>query len=89
MYGQHFDDAVVPDDPFVHPCEKTVSGQVIHPIHVQLTGHQLVQKFFRIGVFKNLNRQAQCAVKLLVEFGHKQFRKALVVYVDQRIFEGM
>ncbi len=33
--------------------KETIPVQIIHSIHIELTGYELVQKFFRIEIGKN------------------------------------
>jgi hypothetical protein len=44
FYVQHFDDAVRPDHALGNPGKKTIAVQVVKPVHIQLTGYQLMQE---------------------------------------------
>ena len=55
MHRKHFDDPVITNHTFGNPGKKTISVEIIHPVHIQLTGYQLMQKFFWIMIGKNIN----------------------------------
>ncbi len=69
--------------PFDDAREIAVAFQVIQAVHVQLTRHQLMQKFPWIGPFEDLNGQGQLAVKTLIEVLHQRLAHALVVQALQ------
>ena len=69
---QHFNDTFRTDNPFGHTRKKTVSGQIVQPVNIQLAGNQLVQKPFWIHVLKNPDGQGQTPFILTVQRIHEE-----------------
>ena len=56
---------IITNNTFAHSGKKTVPGQIIHSVHIQLSAHQLVKKSFGIIIPENGNGCIQGAVEFL------------------------
>src|SRR5690554_5088567 len=83
---EHLDDTCRTDVSLTHTGEEAVTTQVIKPVHVELTTHQLVQEPLGISVGEDIASRLQRSVPLPVHLLHHQQRELLVVHVgDQRM----
>src|SRR5580692_6212453 len=87
---QHFQDTVITDDSLRDPGEKTIAGEVVHSVHIQLTGYQRVKIRLWVFVHKDPDRRLQPATELLVESLHNGQRQLLVIdTADQYVLQRM
>ena len=88
LHIQHMYQSIHAHNPLTHPGIKTVAHQIIQPIHIQLTGNQLMQKRFLVIIaLKNIDRQTQSTAKLDIHPLHQHDRNILVIYpLSQSIF---
>ena len=90
LHGQHLQDPVVADGSFDHAGEETVAGEVVHPIHVQLSAHELVQEALRVGVAEDVDRRLQFTIAFRVQFFHDQQGDGFVAHFrDHDALQGM
>ena len=89
VYGEHFDDAVIPDDPLVDPGEKTVPVEVVHAVHVQLAGDELVEEFFWVFVFENTDGEGELPAKFLVQPFHEKEGDFFMVDIDEGMLQSV
>ena len=64
--SKHFDDAFTPNFAFCHPGVKTIPREVIHAIHVQLRGDQLMEKTLGVVVVEDGNGRVQRTVHFII-----------------------
>ena len=90
MHAQHFDEAVGAGAAFLHAGVKGVAVEVVEPVHVELTAHQLVKKRPGIRALEHLNGQIELASELLVQPLHQKQGQLLVRHVlENSGFEGV
>jgi hypothetical protein len=89
VHGQHLDDAVVADHAFVDAGEVAVAVEVVHPVHVELAGDELMEEFFGVLVFKNIDCQREGAAEFFVELFHKEPGEFFMGNVDEGMLQGM
>lgn len=90
MNIQHPNDAFRTDLPFVYTGEKAVPPQVVHPIHVELTGNEVMQEAFGVVVIEDFNGRIELPIELFVESGHDQRADFLMVNASNKgVFQGV
>lgn len=86
---EHLDDAVVADDAFADAGEVAVAVEVVHPVHIELAGDQLVEEVFFVFAFEDADGEVEPALEFVVEALHEVERKFFVVGFDQGVFQGV
>src|SRR5690606_35838714 len=87
---QHFNDAVAAYYAFAHTGKKTVTFQVIQPVHIKLRTYKLVEEMFFIPVVENFNGKSKFPFKLLVQPAHDHAADGFMRDAAHKtVFEGV
>ena len=87
---EHLDDTSRTNVTFRHSCIERITTKIVEPVHIELTGDQLVQEVLRVLTLEDRNSQVQLPVEMTVDFFHHQQRDLLMRnIVDEGIFQDM
>ena len=71
-YVQHLKQAFAGHTSFLYAGEETVTAEIVHAVHVQLAGNELVEEMFRVLVLEDRDRGIERLLALgfwLLAFG--------------------
>ena len=70
-YIEHFDDALMADHPFGNTGKKTISFEVIEPVHIKLSRNELMKEFFFMPPLEDSDCHCQGTIHFPIESFHE------------------
>ena len=95
-YVEHLQEPFARHTPLLHTREEGVAAEVVHPVHVQLAGDELVEEMLVVLILEDRNRHVERSlfVARLAEVGvdtlhHKERYIFVGNAIDEGVFEDM